>query len=378
MRTLPWATRRRTAAVAAISALCLTGAVACGGSAGDSGSTGDNGDLATLRLQNCVSVLQVAVAPLFIGDQLGFFAEEGIAKVEVANSSGSTAQCVQLTAAGQADFTSPVPDLLLNSLGQGVDPGVKCVYNLIRRPTAAFMVDPDSGIDSFADLAGAKVGVHALNSAYIPLFEAALREYGVDPGTVEYQVTGYGAQVIDALQTKKVDVALYWDYEAAGYPAMGYNPKILELPDKINNLFSSCIAFNKDYVTENPDLVAGYLRALTKTLIFADENPEAAVRLFWKAAPETKPTGMSEEEALDQAVAVLESRLANVLPSDDDPDPRFGAWASAQQWVDYAAFLGLPEDLDVASLYTTEFIDAANDIDVDEVRAFAKSYEVED
>lgn len=372
---------RRAVAVLAAAALAL-GAAACGDSdAGDdSGSTGNggaNGAPVTLTLQNCVNVLQVAIAPLFVGQELGFFKDEGIGEIKVSNSAGSTAQCIQLTGAGRADFTSPIPDLMFTSANQGADTGVQCVYNLIRRPTAAFVVDPSSGKKSFADLAGAKVGVNVINSAYIPMFEKALQLNGVDPKSVKYQVTGYGAQVVEALKSKQVDVALYWDYEIAGYPALGYTPTKLELPSEINDLFSSCIAFNKKFIQEKPDLVAGYLRGLTKSLIFAQENPEATVKLFWKAAPTAKPANMSEADALNQAKNVLTARLDNQAPRDSDADKRYGAWAGEQQWKNYAQFLGLPATLDVSKLYTTNFIDKANDFDAAQVRTLAKDYKAE-
>src|SRR5690606_16511094 len=122
------------------------------------------------------------------------------------------------------------------------------------------------------------------------------------------------------------------------------------------------------------ELVTGYLRALSKSIVFAEENPEATVRIFWDIAPDSKPTGVSEDEALAQAVSVLQSRLQNILPADSESDTRYGAWQSPEQWTAYAEFLGLSDGLEVESLYTTDLLDAANDFDVDAVREFARSY----
>jgi ABC-type nitrate/sulfonate/bicarbonate transport system substrate-binding protein len=156
-------------------------------------------ELETVRFQNCVSVQQVAIAPLMIGGPLGFFEEEGIGELAWANTgAGSTGTCVQLTAAGQADITSPAPESLFNSLNQGVDPGVTCGYNLIRHPIVVIAVDPDGPVQSHADLEGKTIGAHDIASAFIPVLEAALVENGVDPDSVAYENTGFGAQAVTA------------------------------------------------------------------------------------------------------------------------------------------------------------------------------------
>lgn len=377
--------RRRLSPRIALAAMAVAlVAAACGGSDTTDNSPGDgsNGDesqeTATLRFQNCVGVLQVAVAPLVIGQELGFLEEEGIGEIVVNNTgTGSTATCVQLTANGQADVASPVPESLLNALAQGVDLGVKCGFNSIRQPTAAIAVDPDGPYEDYADLEGQTIGVHDLSSAYIPIFEQALEEHGVDPESVEYQVTGFGAQALNALRSGDVAASVYWDYEMGTWDALGNEPKLLPLPEAIADLFSSCLIFSDETIEQRPELVSGYSRAVAKSIIFAEENPEAAVKLFWKFAPETKPTGMSEEEALTHDTTIMQSRLVNHLPADDDPDPRWGAWAP-EQWTSYLEFLELDTDLDVESLYTLDFVDEINDFDEEAVREFAREYEVDE
>lgn len=333
-------------------------------------------ELTPIRLQNCVGVLSVAVAPLVIGGALGFLEEEGISEILVNNTgAGSTATCVQLTAQGEADVTSPIPEGLLNALAQGIEPGITCASNSIRRSIAAIAVDPDGPFGDYASLAGQKIGVHDLSSGFIPIFEQALIENGVDPATVEYQNTGFGAQAANALFTGEVAASAYWDFEMGAWSALGFPPKLLPLPDAVSELFSSCLAFNNDLIASRPDLVAGYARAVAKSIVFAEENPEAAVQLFWEFAPENKPTGMTDEEALERDVSIMQARLANHSRVDGDPDPRWGAW-TPQQWRTYVEFLGLDESLNVESLYTLQFVDQINDFDEQAVRMMARSFTV--
>jgi ABC-type nitrate/sulfonate/bicarbonate transport system substrate-binding protein len=333
------------------------------------------GEIAQMKWQNCVAVVLPAVAPLLLGNATGFFEEEGIA-VTYDSSPGSTGQCIQLVAAGQADFTFPVIEGVLLPAAEGNDTGLVYAYNLTRRPIYQIAVPPDGSIASYADLEGKSVGIHAQGSAVIPFFEVAMREAGADPSTVQYVVTGFGAQAAEALARGQVQGLLYWDYEFATHDTLGYERDYLPNPTIAEDLFSSGIAFSRDYLEEHPDRVEGYLRALTKSLIFADENPRATVCLHWQNAPESKPQDVSDEEALRSDMAILESRLPAYLPEVSEADPRWGAYTQ-EQWEAYAEYLGVGGEVDVSTLYTNDFVDAANDVDEEAVREMARSYEVE-
>jgi NitT/TauT family transport system substrate-binding protein len=183
---------------------------------------------------------------------------------------------------------------------------------------------------------------------------------------------------VTALYDGTVDASLYWDYEIEGtWRSLGYDPKILPLPDAVEGTFSSCMAFNPDFLAEHRDLAIGYARAVAKSVAFAEENPEAAVQLFWQLVPESKPADVSEEEAMAKALYILEARLKNYSIWPEDPDQRWGAWAT-EQWSKYLAFLGLSEDLPVESIYTMELIDEINNFDEEAVREMARQYQVED
>lgn len=332
-------------------------------------------EIAPMKWQNCVAVVLPAVAPLLLGTGTGFFEEEGIS-ITYDSSPGSTGQCIQLVAAGQADFTFPVIEGVLLPAAEGNDTGLVYVYNLTRRPIYAIGVPADGSIADYQGLEGKSVGIHAQGSAVIPFFEVAMREAGADPSTVSYVVTGFGAQAAEALARGQVQGLLYWDYEFATHDTLGYEREYLPNPSIADDLFSSGIAFSRDYVEANPERVEGYLRALTKSLIFADENPRAAVCLHWQHAPESKPQNVSDEEALEADMAILESRLPAYLPADDEADPRWGAYTE-EQWEAYADYLGVAGDVDVATLFTNDFVDAVNDIDEEAVREMAGSFEVD-
>ncbi len=332
-------------------------------------------EVTPMKWQNCVAVVLPAVAPLLLGTGTGFFEEEGI-ELSYDSSPGSTGQCIQLVAAGQADFTFPVIEGVLLPAAEGNDTGLVYVYNLTRRPIYAIGVPPDGSIASYEDLEGKSVGIHAQGSAVIPFFEVAMREAGADPATVSYVVTGFGAQAAEALARGQVQGLLYWDYEFATHDTLGYEREYLPNPSIAEDLFSSGIAFSRQYVEDNPELVEGYLRALTKSLIFADENPRATVCLHWQHAPESKPQNVSDEEALAADMAILESRLPAYLPSEDEADPRWGAYTE-EQWEAYAEYHAIAGEDDVTTPFTNDFVDAVNEIAEEAVREMPRSFEVE-
>ncbi len=350
---------------------------ACGGNAGAPQQSGQQSTkpLTDLKFQNCVSVLQVAIAPLMIGEPLGFFKEEGIGHVNIDLSPGATAQCVQLTASGSADVTSPIPEGPMGAAAKGQDPGVTFAFNEIRHPTAVNVVDPKSKFKTYKDLEGQKIGIFAAGNAYIPFFESAMKANGADPKKVEYTVTGFGAQAADALFSGKVAAEVSYDYEIGTWRAMGYNPTVLPLPPETAGLFSSGFAFNRDFLKNHRDLAVGYMRAFVKSVIFAQENPDAAVQLFWKLVPEAKHKDMSDADALKFDKTVMLSRLVNYSIAPDEQNKTWGAWTPSQ-WTAYAKFLGY-DNLDTTKLYTMDLIpDVNKGIDEQAIRAFARSYKV--
>jgi NitT/TauT family transport system substrate-binding protein len=107
--------------------------------------------------------------------------------------------------------------------------------------------------------------------------------------------------------------------------------------------------------------------------LFALTNPEATVRIHWKMFPNSKPTGLSDEEAMRQALHVLKTRLSFV---DLEPGAKWGQLPPAAA-ADFVAFMratgALTSDLDPTTLYTNQFVDEINKFDADAVIKAAKA-----
>ena len=73
------------------------------------------------------------------------------------------------------------------------------------------------------------------------------------------------------------------------------------------------LATTQDIFDENRQMIVDVVKAANMGLVFADANPECAVSLQWKALPDTKPADMSDEEALQWDLNILDGRIRGIV-----------------------------------------------------------------
>jgi NitT/TauT family transport system substrate-binding protein len=176
-----------------------------------------------------------------------------------------------------------------------------------------------------------------------------------------------------------VDALAIWDAEFARMELLGFKMRELANPGNADKLFGfgNSTRGNLDWKQYIPK----FMRAYFKGSIFTITNPEAAIKLHWELYPDSKPTGMTEEEALRQQLYILNVRAPWYGPRTADgksPD-MLGTWgyndpAKWEAWVD---FLGLREKIkDPTVFYTNEFIEEANKFDKQAIVQMAKEFKV--
>jgi NitT/TauT family transport system substrate-binding protein len=198
---------------------------------------------------------------------------------------------------------------------------------------------------------------------------------GGDPDSIEFVATGAGPDALEQLRAERVDVLGLWDSAHAQIMAMGQELRPVT-DDFFDNLGFVQPLFAKPEMFEPDDgrrILVGVARGLAKATLFATENPEAAVRIHWEAHPESIPTGVPEDEALEQAVLVLSTHLEKAQPVD-------GVWGGAtmqhiQDQVETLQRGGvLASDVEVDAFWTDELLDEINDFDADAVREAARNW----
>jgi NitT/TauT family transport system substrate-binding protein len=336
---------------------------ACGG--------GDTGDLTRVRLGISSQAQIVSVAPYTaLPEVLGYFAEEGL-KVEILPFSGGGA-AVEALDAGLVD----VALLPVTSLFAAVSAGSPLVayFTQVTRNYLLPVVPENSEIRSVLDLQGRTVGSQAVTSANVPMIRAMVKMEGGNPDAVEFVGTGGPAEAASFLQRGHIQVLALWDAAHAQIASLTG----LRLREISNSYFRE-LGFHQSLVSSRsrldrqPEVLVGIARAISKAMIFAEENPEAAIRIYWQAYPASRPTGFSEAQAMEQAMLVLRAREANTQPVD-------GIWGlstNEQVWNHLRVVVeteGL-RPLTVEDVWTPALLDEINRFDAEIVRRQAREWE---
>ncbi|MFV0407761.1 MAG: ABC transporter substrate-binding protein [Propioniciclava sp.] len=271
-------------ALAASTALVLTGCTS-GSSDGSGGSgSGGSGDLTTLSV---ATIGLTSDGGLITGIEQGFFAKEGL-KIEtsiVANPPAGLA-AVQ---SGQVDIAYSPSIPLLNALAQGVP--VQVVGAADGYPADSSEIDnpadfddtglfaaPGSGIESVADLAGKTIAIPARKAQLEVVIADELQRAGIDPASgVNWVVLDFTSAVA-GLENGTVDAAglvnpFTAEASAAGAPQLSA-PSIGFFETGATGLWTAGTAT----IESKGDAIAAFQRAIVKSNEYATEHPEEAIQ----------------------------------------------------------------------------------------------------
>ncbi len=304
---------------------------------------------------------------LFLGGPLGFFKQQGV-DVEFGTAAGSAAT-LQLIASGQVQMGYIGMDVLILAKARNPDLPITAVYLQDRGNIYEIVAPEDSDIQKVADLKDKNIGVANLASGAIPSLRATLTAAGLNPdASVGLIPVGNGAQAAAALRANRVQALSLFRAQHALIETLGFKFRYFtrEAP-------SAIIAVNTNFLKENPDAVAKTLRGIAMASAFAQANPQATVREFWKLFG--KPQGLSEEEAMKRSTHVLTS-TAKLWKDYKDTSVKWGEM-TAPQWEEMQKFLVsqklLEKPVPVDKLFTTALIDEANAFDLGAVLKLAAS-----
>lgn len=262
---------RRKMAWLVVVPLMLT--VACGGSdAGDDGGEGgEQNDQVTVGV-----IPIVDVAPIYLGDEEGFFAEQGI-DLTLETAQGGAA-IVPGVLSGDYEFGfSNVTSLLLASQ-EGLP--VTVVGNGVASTGeqgadfGAVLASPDSGISTAADLAGKRVAVNTLKNIGTTTINASVRAAGGDPSSVEYVELAF-PDMPAALEQGNVDAI--WVVEPFLTVAQQDGAQVVasNYVDAAADLTVAVYFTSEQLMSQDADLVQRFQKALAQSLDYAQDNPDA-------------------------------------------------------------------------------------------------------
>ncbi len=266
---------RKMAAAVALSLLVA----GCGGSddeasGGSSGGGGGEGE--TVKI-----VAGVAVSPssavLLIGQEQGFFEEEGI-ELELA-SAASAAGGVPNVINGQLDVVLGGISGVVLAVAQGIPvqfvSGAVTDIETEQGTIYQTMVAPDSGIESFADLEGKTVGVNSLNCCWDFWIREAVEKDGGDPSTMNLVQLPFPDQgpalrngSVDAISTLQPFAT---QLSQEGFVNIGDSPAVAyDNPEAGNTNYFMATSF----LEEHPGLLERWQRAIQRSSDYANEHPD--------------------------------------------------------------------------------------------------------
>ena len=324
--------------------------------------------LPTVKLWGASATVDAYHGFLFLGNPLGFFEKQGV-KVEFGTAAGSAAT-LQLLASGQVDMGYIGMDVLILAKSRNPDLPVKAVFLQDRGNIYEVVVPADSPIRTVADLKGKNIGVANLASGAIPNLKGMLADAKLNPNTdVTLVPVGNGAQAATALTTGRVQALALFRAQHALVETLGLKFRYFtrEAP-------SAVIAVNTNFLEKNRDAVVRVLRGVAQASAFAQANPEAAVKEFWKIYG--APKGLTEKEAMDRSTHVL-TATAKLWKDHKDTatkwgDMNDGIWNGMQTFLIQQQQLTAP--VPVRELYTNVLIEPVNTVSIAPALDLAKSY----
>jgi putative hydroxymethylpyrimidine transport system substrate-binding protein len=282
---------------------------------------------------------------LFIAQENGYYDDENMDVTIYTPDDPST---VLLTVgAGQDDFGLSYQSVVLLAMEQDVP--VVSIAALVQHPLNSVMALESSGIARPSDLSGNKVGFPGIPTDSL-LLETMLKADGITLDDVE--MVNVGFDLVLALISGQVDaiVGAYWVHESISAENQGFPVNIMRMEDwGIPDFYEIVMVASEDMVNEDPDLVQRFVRATMRGYREAVANPQAAIDILARAAPE-----------IDEAIERPGVDLLSPLWIEGDLD--FGL-QTTEKWVEFSAWMLeqglLGSDVDASKAFTNRFVEGA-------------------
>ncbi|QVQ54503.1 ABC transporter substrate-binding protein [Spiractinospora alimapuensis] len=255
---------------------------------GLTGCTGTDTTLATnddgLTVVDVATIPVAEAAPLYMGIEMGYFADEGLDVRPEVSSGGAALLPAVLKSDMHIGWANPVTLLLASQ--QGIDLSVVASGALSGDPDAPLpppeeptfdllSVAPDSDITEAADLDGAVIGVASLNSIVDLTLKASIDAHGGDSDTVEIVELSSAEQAV-ALAQGRIDAAKTAEPFATAMVEEGNIPVLRPYTDTVPGLQNAMFFTSGAFQEDNPEVVDAFRRAMNRSLETAQEDPDEA------------------------------------------------------------------------------------------------------
>ena len=205
---------------------------------------------------------------------------------------------------------------------------------------------------------------------------ALVANSGLDPDKdVRIVVVGQAAQTAAMLRAKQVDALSQFDAGYAMIENAGVKLRYMDKSMIAHYPSNGLIALEKTLTEHRAEAVA-LAQGVAKGTVFMMANPKAAVRMFYEAFPQLKPTGVDDEVAIAGALRQVNA-VMHVFPLDQSGVTKWGesSLPNYDAYVDFLVKWGVvPRKVPATELVSNDLIDDINKFDAAEVEAIAQKY----
>jgi NitT/TauT family transport system substrate-binding protein len=220
-------------------------------------------------------------APFFLGLERGYFAQEGIdLQIQEGRGSAPTVQSVANRTAdfGYADVASVIKAATLGA-------PVIAIGVLLQKSPMALIGLTERNIHSPEDMRGKTVAITPGDSLSL-IWPLLLKKMGLKEEELAV-VSGDPQTKLNAVINGRADLMLGYlmDQNLRIEKATGKPVTAIPFSDFGVNLISSCIVVSQEKLAKDPDLARQFMKAATRAVQAAEEDPEAAVDAMLKVYP---------------------------------------------------------------------------------------------
>ena len=208
----------------------------------------------------------------------GYYAAEGL-DVTIDTGQGSL-EAIPRVASGVYQFGFADINSLIKFQDKNPDVGIKGILMVYDAPPFAIVTLAKTGIETPRDLEGRILGAPAPDGAYAQ-WKAFVKENGIDASKVTIENVGFPLRE-PMLVSGQVDAITGFSFSSfLNLKAKGVPPdeiRVFLMSDYGLDLYGNTIIVNPEFAAENPEAVAGFVRATIKGWQDTVADPEAAVQ----------------------------------------------------------------------------------------------------
>jgi NitT/TauT family transport system substrate-binding protein len=269
--------RRRNRGLVALTAtlMAVVGIAACGGDDSGGGGGGGGGGAnkpATLK----VGVIPIAdVAPVYVGIKQGFFKEENLTIQPQIAEGGATITAQTVSGDLQIGFSNVTSLIIAASKKLPIQIVASGVKGAESEDDAwdAVLTKKGSPIKDPKALEGQTVSVNNLNNVGPLTINNAMEKAGADYKKVKYVEVPF-PDANAALDTGRIDAAWVVEPFVSQGKAQGTGEVLHPFEQMAPNFEVATYFVTKQYAAQNKDVVDRFVRAINKSLEFAQQNPD--------------------------------------------------------------------------------------------------------